>query len=209
MTRRLWPRAVPPAFLALVCLLLLLFLARSPGTELRSRETARQGETGSQVIRPLEPVAQEPPPEGAFDLVVARNLFAIDRAPPEDDIVAPSADQPQANASELELTGVLLGEASETAILLDRRSDETVRLALNEEYRGWRLEALDATAAVLRRGEEEVRLALRFSPEPAQSRDPTIRRDSGSPLPLQIRRGDGRGNPAPARRQRNLQGSGG
>lgn len=208
MTRRIWPRAVLPACLAILCLLLLVFALQAPDAELS--ETSPPGEPAAEIAQALAPIGYEPPPEAAFDLVVARNLFAIDRSPPEDDIVARSAERPAANASELELTGVLLGETAAAAILRDRRNDETVRLALNEAYRGWRLERLGATTAVLQRGGEEVVLALQFAPEAApESRDPTIRRDTGTPLPLQIRRGDGRGNPAPARRQRNVGDSGG
>jgi len=208
MTRRVWPRAALPALLALACLLLLFFVFYAPDADLP--ETAAPEETAATIAQALAPVGYEPSPEAAFDLVVARNLFAIDRAPPEDDIVARSSEGPAANASELELTGVLLGEVTVTAILRDRRRDETVRLALNEAYRGWRLERLDAITAKLRRGGEEVTLTLQFAPEAAaESRDPTIRRNGNAALPLQIRRGDARGNPAPARRQRNPGGSDG
>lgn len=207
MTRRLWPRALLPALLAVACFLLLLFAANAPEATLPFDAAVTAEGGGAEVDFSLPPVPYEPPPEGAFDLVVARNLFAIDRAPPPDDVVSRPAGQAEANASELVLTGVLLGETAAAAILHDRRSDETMRLALNEDYRGWRLERLTATTAVLRRGEEEIMLRLSFVPEATHSRDPTVRRDTGMPLPVQIRRGDGRGNPVPAGRQPDINGS--
>lgn len=215
MTRRDWPKALPAAVGAVLCLLLLIALLRGPewhspsGLEQAGdADTEDAGEAGE------DAPAFDPPPAAGFDVVVARNLFSIERTPPADD--SQPSDRPQAEAqadaesSQLSLTGVIRTETYAAAILQDGGSGETVRLKPGERYRGWTLRTLDATSATLQRPDEEITLYVLFSPETEErDSDAGRTRSRGERLPLQPRRGDEQGNPVPAARQRDVNDSGG
>jgi len=206
MTRRIGPLAALPLALLGLCAVLLIALGRAPepwapaagaGATPPAPDVADPAQAGT---------AGDMPHEAAFDIVVARNLFAVDRAPPADEFVADSAGgRPAAGSSELELTGIVRGADRSTAILRDTRDSKMVRLRSGDRYRGWVLARVDAMGVTLQRRDEDVRLDLKFAPEPERPRDPTVRVTEPDRVRIQQRRGDGSGNPVPATRQREVE----
>ena len=196
MRRREWPRALPPGALALLCLGLLGLAGRGPepwGGAAASGAADRM----TAELAPLPGPDYGPPPEAAFDIVVARNLFSIARTPPPESVREAG---PAAGSQDLSLAGVLLADGTAIALLRDRPGNRTVQLAPGESYRGWKLERLDQRRAVLRRGAETLTLDLIFA-DGVAGMSPAGAAGVRRRVPLEPRRGDAGGNPVPASRK--------
>ncbi len=196
MTRREWPRTLPLMALALLCLGLLVLAGRGPSPWVPPSPSGAADRLTAE-LAPSPKVDYAPPPESAFDNVVARNLFSISRtAPPESEREA----GPAAGSQDLSLVGVLLADGTGIALLRDRPGNRTVQLTLDDSYRGWKLARLDQRRAVLRRGAETLTLDLIFA-ESVGSTPPGGGAGVRRRVPLEPRRGDAAGNPVPASRK--------
>ncbi len=196
MTRREWPRILPLLALGLLCLGLLVLAGRGPARW----EPSSAPEAADRLAAELalsSPPDDTLPPEAAFDIVVARNLFSVSRTPPPESVREAG---PAAGSQDLSLAGVLLADGAAIALLRDRPGNRTVQLALGDSYRGWKLARLDQRRAVLRRGAETLTLDLVFAQGIGKTRPggaAGVRRR----VPLEPRRGDAGGNPVPASRK--------
>lgn len=220
MRRRRWPRGVPVLLLAGLCAALAWEVRRQldethvPAVAEANVELPEQGRGAEPA--PAAPPDYRPPPAGAFDEVVARNLFSTKRRPPPLDDAGADGDA-GAGVLELVLSGVVIANDHRVAILKDAAGQQVIRLAPGETYEGWRLVALDARRAVFRRGEREATLDLAFAPEAPRpgARDPRRAaeraRDSSrqagdeAGAASQRRRGDGQGESGQGLRQQSIQ----
>lgn len=193
MRRRRWPHGVPLLVLAGLCAALAWEVRRQldethvPAVaEAKMASPARNPDSEPARITPPDYRA---PPVGAFDEVVARNLFSTKRQPPPLDD-APADGDVQAGALELVLSGVVIADEHRVAILNDPAGQQVIRLAPGETHAGWRLVDLDARSATFRRGAEESRLTLTFAPDSRRPAAREPRRRSGDARNPQQARGE-------------------
>jgi len=128
----------------------------------------RADETGSErpAGRPVLPaVPAFVPPRIAGDAVVARNLFAMTRAPvPEEPAPEPVRAPAPAPVLHLRLTGIAMNASGGMAVFrhADGR-DGALILSPGDRHDGWELRSLTERAAVLAQGSHVRRLELDFS----------------------------------------------
>jgi len=170
LRRRRWPALIP--FLALAGVSALLasqvekrLSAPPPSFKLSlvNPET-RAGERASEAApaRAALPDFEAPPAE-SYAAVVDRNLFATDRRPPPRD----DGDSPQATVErrplEATLAGVVLAGEQRFVILVDKRSQERLRLSPGDSFNGWRLAEVAANTATFTRGPQQHTLSMAFT----------------------------------------------
>ena len=120
----------------------------------------------------------EPPPLDALQDLLSRPLFEPSRRgpveaqpppPPEPvvEIVAePEIEEP--DELEAELRGVVSSSNGAFILLQPWSGGQMVRLAVGEDYDGWRLTSLDELGAIFEKDDRETVLSLRYSEETGQ-----------------------------------------
>jgi general secretion pathway protein N len=106
-------------------------------------------------------------PLSALGATQARPIFSASRRPPQQAVIAPTAEAapPPAAPSEpdrpaLALIGAVVGDSDAIAVFLDRATQKTVRLRQGDSHAGWQLSAVQAREVTfMKSGRSEV-LAL-------------------------------------------------
>ena len=139
------------------------------------------------------------------DLQATRNrpLFAPNRQPdavPEKTDTETTVTQESADSLPYDLTGVVMGTDVAIAILLNRDTQETVRLRQGETLESWSIQEVAQRYIVLRQDEREIRLELfqakadGSTPVQPPQLPATIRRPPPPPPPQQTNSGQSRRN---------------
>jgi general secretion pathway protein N len=151
--------------------------ATSSSVDILSNDRATDGadtvDIGS--MKPLARPSREPvkaPPSGnplwsvplsALSATQARPIFSSSRRPPQQAVVAPTAEvAPPPAPSEpdrpaLSLIGAVVGDSDAIAVFLDRATQKTVRLRQGDSHAGWQLSAVQAREVTFKKaGRSEV-----------------------------------------------------
>lgn len=216
MRRRRWPAAVPVLLLAGLCAGLGWQVRQQlKDTHVPALAQAKVktdvGEFDIQVeVKP--PPKVEMPGVGAFDAVVARNLFSSKREPPPLDDGGESK-APVAASLDLTLTGVVIAaDDRRVAILNEPAGQGVLRLSPGDRHQGWQLTEIRARRATFQRGGETQTLEITFGAEGAgpggRAQPGRAPQQAGSRgnynFSVQPSRADAQGNPQPAARQRTI-----
>lgn len=204
MTRRIWPQWIPALLLAVLCLALIVLALRGPGDMEMAVKSAIPAITAQAdatfQAQPASRPSYSPPPQSAYDVMVARNLFDVNRQPPPDNETPDDTQSVQ--SKDFALEGVLRTPARSVAILLDKRASRTVRVTRGDAYGGWTLESVADSHVILSRASENLRLDL-----PSLVKDdiaPALTANGvpqARPLTIQPRRGRTDGSPVRAQRR--------
>lgn len=166
MKRISFANRLTPVLLA-ACLLLgiivaLEWLALSRQDEIVAGSDAQPADVAEADIQSTR-AAYVAPDFAAFSEILERPLFTEGRTPPEEPTIEQAAVSHGSQTKlALRLEGIALTPVARIAVVRDITSNKLLRLAEGAKHQGWVVESVQATSAILKRGEQSHELTLQL-----------------------------------------------
>ncbi len=107
-----------------------------------------------------------------FDEIIQRPLFSTDRQVAEE-IAEDVPVQKPARNPDLQLTGIVLSDEEQVALIKSKKQAKLQRVKLNENILGWKLIELNNSSVKLKSGRQEITLDLSRKTDPVKARQLT------------------------------------
>ena len=107
-----------------------------------------------------------------FDEIIQRPLFSTDRQVAEE-IAEDTPVQKPARNPDLQLTGIVLSDEEQVALIKSKKQAKLQRVKLNENILGWKLIELNNSSVKLKSGRQEITLDLSRKTDPVKARQLT------------------------------------
>lgn len=95
-----------------------------------------------------------------FSSIVERPLFSVDRRPNEATIVEEAPKQAAPSNTKFILTGLMLSEEQDIALIKPIRAAKLTKLTVGESINGWKLTGINKSSVTLKSGIREVTVEL-------------------------------------------------
>lgn len=119
--------------------------------------------------RPASTEAWRPAPLAHYEALTARPLFTADRRPYEPPPEPPVPVEPPGPRVELDVTAIVTSASARLALLRSNVSPDVRKLSVDQTIDGWTLVEIRTDEVVLRKGDEQIVVALQKNPADAAS----------------------------------------